>query len=79
MKDAWPIVLAVSSILALPLAFASIVVASPATGSWSAVLQHTGFWSFYGKAWLWFFVCGSLASILSLAFIHRRDVKRKGD
>jgi hypothetical protein len=74
MKRAWILALIVSSLLALPLAFASIVLSSPSTGSWVLILQYPGFWLFYGKAWFWFSLCGSLASIISLEVIRRRGI-----
>ena len=74
MKSTWLIAISISGLLALPLALASILSASPAISNWPETLQHPGFWLFYGKAWLWLFFAGTLASIISLEVIRRRGI-----
>jgi len=53
----------VSALLAAPLALTSLTM--PA-GNLSDVLNQPGFWHFYLKAFLWFFICGVTASTLTL-------------
>ena len=70
MKKDIPQVIIASTIVSVPLAFASL---SVSYGSWSEILLHPGFWIFYGKAIIWFFLVGISASVLTLILISRKQ------
>jgi hypothetical protein len=58
-----------SFLVAIPLAFLSVTIAS---GSLMDNLTHRGFWLFYAKGFFWLFLTGFLASSLALLFSRNR-------
>jgi len=58
-----------SILVAIPTAFASLTFYA---GSWSSVVSEPGFWQFYFKAFLWFFVAGVAASTITLFATARK-------
>jgi hypothetical protein len=60
MKRKLLIAVGVSAFVALLLPFASMTIAYD---SFSDTLTHPGFWLFYAKAFLWYFICAVIASL----------------
>lgn len=63
------IALMASAVVAAPLAFVTITVAS---GELSDVIKHPYFWTFYTKSLLWFLVAGFAASALTVVLVSRK-------
>ena len=57
-----------SLVVAAPLAFGSITIAS---GELSEIIKHPYFWTFYAKSLFWLFVVGFCASALTVVLVSR--------
>lgn len=58
-----------SLVVAAPLAFGSMTIAS---GNLSEIMKHPYFWTFYAKSLFWFFLVGFAASALTVALVGRK-------
>lgn len=62
------VAIATSFLVALVLSTTTIYV----SGSFFDVITHPGFWVFYGKGVLWFFICGVSVSVITQFIIGRQ-------